>query len=111
MNHELKFRAWEGEDRRMYDPARTETLMALIGWTTTKYQYLQSTGLLDCNGKEIYEGDIVTPGKPNICWKTGEVQYRNGAFRVHAFLLCQLSRCHVVGNVYENPELLENPND
>lgn len=58
-------------------------------------------------GQEIYGGDIVTSGRPTTCWKVGEVMFRSSAFRVHAFVLCQLPNCEVVGNKTENPELLE----
>lgn len=121
MRRELKFRAWDKAEKKWIDGAYGFHIlgenMILSGmfqertWDQLNaVEITQFTGLLDRQDSEIWEADIVEPGQ-DVCWKTGEVRYDHGAFRVHAFLLCQLSRCHVVGNLYENPELLESPND
>ena len=79
----------------------------------------QYTGLHDKNGNEIYEGDIV-----NIKYKFDnteyicEIIYIDGAFRTKKFIFGSYYDClyywyandceiEVIGNIYDNPELLE----
>lgn len=75
---------------------------------------MQSTGLVDKNGKEIFEGDIVKMSKDVYSEPTyyEVVRHRGGAYRLESKQHgCELwlrhTDCEVVGNVYENPELLE----
>ena len=85
---------------------------------------MQPTGLFDKNGKEIFEGDIVKVtdddertdfsdgGNGTICglddlymwYIDGQVQ--NGLFDIN-----QEYYIEVIGNIYENPELLEEAED
>ena len=75
---------------------------------------MQSTGLKDKNGKEIFEGDIVKMAKDVYSELTyyEVVRHRGGAYRLESKQHgCELwlrhADCEVVGNIYENPELLE----
>jgi hypothetical protein len=71
----------------------------------------QFTGLQDKNGKEIYEGDIVNLGGEinfEVIWETSEFtleNYKRGRRIIGNILV---SRGEVIGNIYENPELLNN---
>ena len=81
---------------------------------------MQSTGLVDKNGKEVFEGDIVkvTDGDERTDFSDGGIgticgldelymwyidgQVQNGLFDIN-----QEYYIDVIGNIYQNPELLE----
>ncbi|MFS9320472.1 YopX family protein [Streptococcus infantis] len=77
---------------------------------------MQSTGLKDKNGKEIFEGDIVDykGRKALVSWHgsyasfiyrfVDELQKRNAEWNP---LYLAYMRCEIIGNIYENPELWE----
>lgn len=76
-------------------------------------KFMQSTGLKDKNGKEIFEGDILGT-KDGLL--NGVVEYRsdlgmwtNSLIRYNNFeRLCNVANSReVIGNIYENPELWE----
>lgn len=121
----LKFRAWLKEEQRMVD-VREMTFMYdevyLISDVTGFYAYeefklMQSTGLKDKNGKEIFEGDIVrftlTDGFSYVTLEDGIITYELCAFYVvnglAEYLISDINtnKIEVIGNIYENPELLE----
>lgn len=77
---------------------------------------MQYTGLKDKNGKEIYEGDIISykyyrgfsGGEKEIIAK---VEFIDGCFGFYEFVgyfnRYDLNESKVIGNIYENPELLK----
>lgn len=81
----------------------------------------QYTGLKDKNGREIYEGDIVIDRYAN----TYTPIFRNGIYMAYnteqmdsplaepstQFNVVWRDGCEVIGNIYENPELVEAKND
>ncbi|NQN50354.1 hypothetical protein HPA16_08385 [Streptococcus suis] len=84
---------------------------------------MQSTGVFDVNGKEIFEGDVAKStwfkGYDDCVGyrKAGIVVYRDGCFCIEypgeaekgylsIMLKCAVS-VEIIGNIYENPELLE----
>ena len=130
-----KFRAYDGGSlSRMYQP---EDVMVGGGniwindedfdageWIVNNdLELMQSTGLKDKYGKEIFEGDIITNGKDIV-----HVIKRHETFGFYTlidgreiFLGNEMSIeklekdveefskvAEIIGNIYENPELLEN---
>lgn len=74
-------------------------------------ELMQFTGLLDKNGKEIYEGDIIQhyQNKRDGKYKYGhphKVEFVNTTNKA-GWNITKSSIKEVIGNIYENPELLQ----
>jgi uncharacterized phage protein (TIGR01671 family) len=126
---EIKFRVWDRTTNKMVIPARLFTSMDGTIWSAdlgNRYTnavvepgltgiLMQYTGLKDKNGKEIYEGDILEYEKLSFRddgHERGFVEYNEYAeWSVNNWLLNRIyRRAEVIGNRFENPELLEEQN-
>ena len=109
MTREIKFRAWNKERQVMGPVFGMKEIWAGPKAPSVsdfkEYVILQFTGLLDKNGKEIYEGDIV---KKNEDGAYRVVTYEDGRFAPYPWTYrLWHEQCEVIGNIYENPELLK----
>ena len=110
-NSRYKFRAWDKENKEMVEVELLgkEVLLYKDGeWENIEnFEVMQYTGLKDENGREIYEGDIAR----HATWgDIYEVIFEDGGFYVlssYDFQTINEYPLEVIGNVYENPELLE----
>lgn len=102
---EIKFRAWEEEMRRMgYD------LFVGKEHAYQNCELMQFTGLHDKNGKEIYEGDILGywgTATWEVMWVDKKSSFRFGNY-ITNFPMTECVKKEIIGNIYENPELLTN---
>jgi uncharacterized phage protein (TIGR01671 family) len=121
MNREIKFRAWDKKDKFFYynddlSFLRFDELPELL--KEYNLELMQYTGLKDKNGKEIYEGDLLTYYSENCDKKfdgrkKAVVKWDNKKSGFSPFVedssicncYCSLSDFEVIGNIYETGKL------
>ena len=106
----IKFRAWNGYS--MYSPTIEGTYDISVFLSEIE-NLMQFTGLVDKNGKEIFEGDIIkyvdynnTPYFETVDW----VEYDDSCIdcgTASGFCIINPKKGEVIGNIYENPELIK----
>ncbi len=132
---EIKFRVWDKSNKIMYEKAMVGNFPDTVPVVWTDYEcqegwyhiepkeceVMQYTGLKDKNDMEVYEGDIIRYSSDVINSFYGaneifrEVRFKYGMYGIKgiedgshipfgSILKCQYE---VIGNIYENPELLE----
>jgi hypothetical protein len=99
----------------MMEYPKEGTLHVYFGnWERGGYKeaiFQQFTGLLDKNGKEIYEGDICNTRDEDLltCYSYNEFIYMVLFSEEHSGVNGYTQKdLEVIGNIYENPELLIN---
>lgn len=128
MNNRLKFRVWDSVSNRFYSQNILNRLPLDVFLASENVQ--QYTGLNDIDGKDIYEGDLVelhTASNDKAaeledrshyglyevyfdrCYRLREIK-PNWVFKVTDNDLHNFNICKVVGNIFENPELIKNEN-
>ena len=124
----LKYRAWDKHGQKMFandeliiwngnvyaNDSKKLTCNNLKGWSIDDEYLMQSTGLVDKNNKEIFEGDIVQffDSLYTVFYDISEGSYRLKPHddRWVVDYMCNFSSeesFEVVGNIYENKELLD----
>ena len=135
IKREIKFRAWHIKEQKMCEvdllrPGDGAFLFSVIpdepyieeginSWIYPpddgrycifdEFELMQFTGLRDKNGKEIYEGDII---RINLNGFLGTIEFEDGCFmikrhKINEFCLIMEESLTVIGNIYENLELLK----
>ena len=128
-----RFRAWDKHEQKMFtndeliiwngnvyaNDSKKLTCNNLKGWSIDDEYLMQSTGLKDKNGKEIFEGDILAFKTDDevinvkIFWdeKHALFMFRSEKYNEEE-PLAELVEANtypfeIIGNVYENKELLD----
>lgn len=135
MSREVKFRIWDKTSNRMlyqddFERVELDTknkMVSLVRSETIESSYvldyedsieaeiMQYTGLKDKNGKKVYEDDIIQYSHKAVGMILRKVRMKYGMWGIEGivkgtqipFANILESEYEVIGNIHENPELLE----
>lgn len=116
MQDRFKFRFWDKETQTMQKSPMIELRQRMTLDTIfndDRVIFMQSTGLKDKNGKLIYEGDIVKLSSGAIGFIIFECQVyairfsKKDKYRRVGLGAYQSKELEIIGNIYENSELLD----
>lgn len=129
MQDRFKFNAWDKKHKKMYYEVQNGLYALSFSdlLENDNFEIIQSTGLKDKNGKLIYEGVIVKTNygdvgvikysthfcRWQIIFKQGRehlLAYKEIGVHVFDFIYPKM-HLEIIGNIYENPELLETKNE
>lgn len=122
---DIKFRVWDKRWNKMiYDVQDTFEENYTLGIdyfgqylkNEDSFEVMQYTGLKDCNGKEIYEGDILNVSHEySGSFQPIIIVFEDGCFKGQAYhkmtkpfiLDTPITVLEVIGNIYENENLIK----
>lgn len=128
---DIKFRAWDKRSNKMLnniitlhlDIKKVENADTTWNWYKNEVDLMQYTGLKDKTNKEIYEGDVLMQydgTKRVVGFKHGSFVYTNipklnQAHNTFSMFWTEFENriseeWEIIGNIYENPELLNSQN-
>lgn len=114
MKDRFKFRAWDKKAKKIINWDNDLEWHALRTFDVNKsnLEFMQCTGLKDKNGKLIFEGDIFTvlhcgEKKVVVFWDDEQARFKVKNAAHNLFETIRSDYLEVIGNIYENPELLK----
>lgn len=113
---EIKFRAWDSENKKMDTPAILmcryyDHVYRCICDDNESLILMQYTGLTDRNGEEIYEGDLIKCKRidvnivASVVFSPERAIFGLSLMGVAPF--SEFKNLEIIGNIYEDPELLK----